>query len=96
MGRSMTEPEEIFPLDARSLGSIEADCKDCPFPMSDKQAGKFKFPLSVKAIPQHITDLIDRPCRFIRPGDVVPLDYNPVRVSIYVDEKSRIIDIRFG
>lgn len=92
----MSGPEVIFPLGARPLSEIEADCKDCPFPMSDERAGQFKFPLSVASVPERIKDLIGRPCRFIRPGDVVTFDFNPARVNIYVDEKSRIVDIRFG
>ena len=92
----MSDQEGIFPLGARSLRDIETDCKDCPFPMSEEGAGEFKFPLSVALVPERIKDLIGRPCRFIRPGDVVTTDYNPARVNIYVAEDSRIVDIRFG
>lgn len=51
---------------------------------------------SIKAVPATIHDLLGKPCRIVRPGDVVTQDYVPNRVNIYLNEKSQISDIKFG
>jgi hypothetical protein len=52
------------------------------------------WPWSLLNIPVSIKDLVGRPCRVIRPGEVIPHDYVPGRVSIYLDDQSMITDIR--
>jgi hypothetical protein len=92
----MTGPEVPFPLsfDVKNLLN-EPECRDCPFPLlSDGR--EVPFPLSIKSIPQSVGDLIGHPCRVIRPGDDITLDYRPDRVNIILDEQSTIKDISFG
>jgi peptidase inhibitor I78 family protein len=92
----MSGPEVPFPLrlsfektDALAL------CPDCTFPMM-VEGEEIPFPLSVKSVPKTVEELIGRLCRVIISGDHIKMDYNPNRVNIILDEKSRIKDISFG
>lgn len=92
----MTDPDVPFPHHPKPIADIEAACQDCPFPMSDDKMGEHIFPVSIKSVPERVGDLVGRLCRVIRPGDQVTFDYNPNRVNIYLDDRSRIRDVRFG
>jgi hypothetical protein len=90
----MTGPEVPFPLSFSKAGDL-THCKDCEFPMVI-EGQEVPFPLSVNSVPQTVKDLIGRQCRVIKSGDPITMDYNPNRVNIILDEKSRIKDISLG
>lgn len=52
----------------------------------------WKFPESV---PLSLRDLIGRPVRTVRPGEVITLEYIAGRVTFFLDDAGRVIDIGF-
>jgi hypothetical protein len=52
----------------------------------------WKFPESV---PLSLRDLIRRPVRTVRPGDVITLEYTAGRVTFFLDDAGLVVDIGF-
>lgn len=70
---------------------------DFPWPWSLIQGGPgddpTPFPMSLKAVPVMIRDLVGRQLRVVRFGDAVTQDVMPGRVSIFLGEDGCVADI---
>jgi|LakWasMeta1_LOW4_FD_contig_21_3021362_length_293_multi_7_in_0_out_0_1 hypothetical protein len=53
------------------------------------------WPWSLVNAPVSVKDLVGRPCRVVRPGDAVTQELLPGRITIYLDDQSKISDICF-
>lgn len=70
---------------------------DFPWPWSLIQGGPgddpIPFPMSLKAVPLTIRDLIGRQLRVVKFGDALTQDVMPGRVTIFLGEDGRVADI---
>lgn len=42
-----------------------------------------------------LSDLVGKKCRVVRKGDVVNQEYEQSRVTLFLDEEGRIVDVHF-
>lgn len=63
-----------------------SDDRWVPWPLGDNRP--VPFPLS--GIPNTINDLIGKKCRFVKLGDRATTELEPGRITIILDESSRI------
>ena len=90
-------PDKYWPsdrenLETRMLPPIEID-DDCVISSEGAMSGPG---VSACTVPVLIRELLGRPCRCYRQGDVLTDDWIPDRVNIEHDEEGRISDIWFG
>lgn len=51
--------------------------------------------LSLSVAPTTIKDLVGKKCRVVGKGDAVTQEYEPSRVTLFLDEEGRIVDVYF-
>ena len=88
--------EKLFDL-GKSESMVVAGGGDY-FPWSvNTQGGGDAWPWSVKQMPENtpvsLRDIIGHIVRVARPGDLVTQDFQPGRVTVYLDDKSRATDV---